>query len=671
VADHDGFACSDEDQCTIGEGCSAGECIGGVALNCADNNVCTDDSCAPATGCSNTANSASCDDLSACTTGDQCALGSCVGGAQIACDDGNLCTDDACDASSGCTTTANQAACDDGNTCTTGDGCSGGWCLGTDALACDDGNACTVDACDPALGCTATPSGSACDDGDACTVGETCSLTGCTGGADVVCDDASACTTDSCDPISGCVAIPVDGDCDDLNACTTADSCLAGECVGGVPLVCDDANDCTTDSCDPAEGCVAAPGASSCDDGNPCTVDDYCVLAVCFSGTIAGCNDGNVCTDDGCEAGSGCTFTPNDGACDDDNECTVGDACVGVWCLSTGPAECDDGVACTADVCTPGVGCGHHPDDPSCDDGDACTTSSCDMTGGCTSGPVPDCNDLEICTTDSCDPAAGCVNEPNLLDCEDGAVCTDNDSCAGGVCVGGAAPTCDDEDPCTTDECVDGTGCVHTPIAPCCGNLIEEGGETCDDGNQSPNDGCSPQCQVELGNCSNGSSTDCNVVGTTLIPSSAFVDPNPPAGWEQCAGFINTGGDDVANAFLNNCLNSNRLRIRVWNGNTLEEDVLSSNIASHTVWPAWNYLGGGMTKLVSTFWTGGTTFFSTTNGSDACSTGCCTSAPNGTLTLGTGNGSSAIVAPGNTDASEWRVNCSGQSLPGRKLAFYR
>lgn len=53
--------------------------------------------------------------------------------------------------------------------------------------------------------------------------------------------------------------------------------------------------------------------------------------------------------------------------------------------------------------------------------------------------------------------------------------------------------------------------------------------------------------------CSNGSTTDCNPAGSTLNPAAAFVDPTPPAGYVQCAGFINTTGDDVRWDWENNC----------------------------------------------------------------------------------------------------------------------
>lgn len=39
--------------------------------------------------------------------------------------------------------------------------------------------------------------------------------------------------------------------------------------------------------------------------------------------------------------------------------------------------------------------------------------------------------------------------------------------------------------------------CSHSAMPNCCGNGIVEAGEACDDGNQAPFDGCSPQCKFE------------------------------------------------------------------------------------------------------------------------------------------------------------------------------
>lgn len=56
-----------------------------------------------------------------------------------------------------------------------------------------------------------------------------------------------------------------------------------------------------------------------------------------------------------------------------------------------GPADCDDGNACTEDVCNPGGSCSNPL--VSCDDGDACTLDACEPVRGCYSvEQCPDCS---------------------------------------------------------------------------------------------------------------------------------------------------------------------------------------------------------------------------------------------------------------------------------------
>jgi hypothetical protein len=52
-------------------------------------------------------------------------------GGSALCDDGNVCTDDACNGIAGCGHTNNTSPCDDGNACTTDDVCSEASCAGT------------------------------------------------------------------------------------------------------------------------------------------------------------------------------------------------------------------------------------------------------------------------------------------------------------------------------------------------------------------------------------------------------------------------------------------------------------------------------------------------------------------------------------------------------------
>ncbi|MBW2362258.1 MAG: S8 family serine peptidase [Deltaproteobacteria bacterium] len=74
------------------------------------------------------------------------------------CDDGNTNPGDCCSAS--CQWESSSSSCDDASLCTENDACDGsGTCAGTaiDLASCDDGIVCTADACDALEGCTHTP----------------------------------------------------------------------------------------------------------------------------------------------------------------------------------------------------------------------------------------------------------------------------------------------------------------------------------------------------------------------------------------------------------------------------------------------------------------------------------------------------------------------------------
>jgi len=217
-----------------------------------------------------------------------CSAGVCVGGAATNCDDGNVCTDDSCDAGVGCLNLSNVVPCDDANACTTNDTCAGGTCLGGPALDCDDGNVCTADTCDTQLACQHSNVGLPCDDGDACTIGDTCSAGACISGTTAVCDDGNPCTDDTCDAAGGCITTPNSLACDDGNACTSDDICVAGQCVSGSAVVCDDGNVCTDETCNPAVGCISQDNTATCSDQDALTQGDVCLAGACISGHL-GC----------------------------------------------------------------------------------------------------------------------------------------------------------------------------------------------------------------------------------------------------------------------------------------------------------------------------------------------------------------------------------------------
>jgi len=447
-------SCDDGDACTGDDRCLGGVCAG-TTLSCDDGEPCTEDVCVAGMGCTSSPapDATPCDDGDACTNGDHCASGECAGTA-VTCDDGNPCTLDACEPTAGCIfAPLDGAACDDGDACTEGDVCVGDTCGGA-PKSCDDDNPCTDDACDATSGCAYVPlDGSPCDDGDLCTVDDVCDGIDC-GGAPKDCDDGEPCTDDACDAVDGCFHTPAAGEvaCDDGDACTSEDRCVGGACAGGEVTVCDDGNPCTDDACDPVDGCVSVARAdgTACDDGSPCTNDDACHGGVCLGDGLQ-CDDGDPCTIDTCSVADGCAYLPVEAgtACDDGDACTAGDTCAADGaCVGTAKA-CDDGDPCTADSCEGGA-CVHAPldDGGACDDGDPCTWGDACASGSC-AGEAVDCDDGDACTVDSCDDVGACVHD--IVSCPVGT------ACEAGVCT---ATRCL---PCQGDgDCADGALCIAT-----------------------------------------------------------------------------------------------------------------------------------------------------------------------------------------------------------------
>ena len=362
----DGLGCDDGDACTEADACLGGKCASGKAKGCDDGNPCTDDSCAKETGCLNPANGANCSDDNACTDGDVCKGGKCAAGPVLACGDGEVCTDDTCDAAKGCVSLPNAATCTDGDACTAGDGCKLGECAAGLQLKCDDGEVCTADACDKGVGCVHLPAQASCTDGNACTAADSCKAGKCVPGGAVLCGDDDVCTVDSCDKDKGCVTAPSAATCTDGDACTEGDVCKDGGCVAGAAAVCDDGNGCTDDACDKAKGCVTLPNAATCSDGDACTAGDICAANACLPGQATKCDDSDLCTADTCDAAKGCINAAIAGCgpvkCDDGNACTLDalladDSCVNktatsIACNADGKTGvCGDGVCKAVGVC--------------------------------------------------------------------------------------------------------------------------------------------------------------------------------------------------------------------------------------------------------------------------------------------------------------------------------
>ncbi|MGD2107960.1 MAG: hypothetical protein PVI86_01085 [Phycisphaerae bacterium] len=328
--------CEDGLFCTTGDTCGGGSCVGGGdpcvgpllcseslddcveclgAGDCSDGNICTNDVCNIVGSCENPANSLPCDDGLYCTATDVCNGGSCVGGGDPCpgslvcaeagdtcvecvvdgdCDDGNVCTEDACLGDNTCQYTPNTLPCEDGDFCTSNDVCSGGVCIGGPD-PCGGGTPICIETINTCVQCQ--------------NAGH--------------CDDGNVCTTDVCNIAFVCQysnnALPC---VDDALYCNGT-----GQCSGGV---------CTSTG-DPCPGQL-------CDEGNGRCVD-------CFTpGDCPG--DGVGCTDEGCDDGV-CTYTPNDASCDDGVFCNGPEFCHSTLDCQATENPCDDPSLCneTNDSC--------------------------------------------------------------------------------------------------------------------------------------------------------------------------------------------------------------------------------------------------------------------------------------------------------------------------------
>ena len=365
-----GAPCNDGDACTQNDGCNDAICQG-KTVNCDDSNPCTDDSCDGKNGCTHLANAVPCSDGDACTQSDNCKDSLCVSGAAKVCADNVLCTADTCNKTTGAcffdAAAMNATPCDDGNVCTLGDACANGFCSGGLAKDCNDNNVCTDDLCDKIKGCNPTFNSKGCDDGNACTKSDICKFGDCEGSA-VSCNDNNVCTDDACDAKKGCINTGNAAKCDDSNACTQNDACKNSVC-GGPAVNCDDGNICSDDSCDKSAGCVQTPNVLLCPDNDTCTSNEVCKNLNCVK-KVTVCDDGNPCTLDTCDGIKGCV--PNNVVdktdCGGLNWCMAGKCIVKQVCGNgsvEAPEQCDlgnkNGVpasGCSADCLLTALACG-------------------------------------------------------------------------------------------------------------------------------------------------------------------------------------------------------------------------------------------------------------------------------------------------------------------------
>ncbi|MBN1769682.1 MAG: DUF1566 domain-containing protein [Deltaproteobacteria bacterium] len=366
------------------------------------------------------------------------------------CEDGNPCTMHGCttvDTGRVCSSAPNPGvACDDDDPCTHTDRCDdAGSCAGT-SYTCEPGVCEASSECDGGGGCTVVfdVPGEACDDGDACTTPDTCDGTGncggpntcgCPGGTD------AECATFEDDDLCNGTLICVERLCE-------VDPATVVSCPADPP--------CKSYACDPVDGsCDLSdlPAGTSCEDGTWCNGPETCDgSGTCLPGTppcpVAGCvggcdESGDVCT----PATSGTTCRPATGPCDPAETCNGTATGCPADALEADGTACDDGNDCTVgEACATGVCTGGAPPDEVCDG----TDNDCDGETDEVCDSVVPCADDTPCTPTGrvCNENWGicvvrnCTGQPNYRPCE--AVTSPDrsyDICVAGSCV---SPGCGD-----------------------------------------------------------------------------------------------------------------------------------------------------------------------------------------------------------------------------------
>lgn len=520
--------CDNSNRC-FPEACVGGICVP-APRDCDDGIGCTDDFCttdtmdpnADGNGCVHAPNDSVCDDGNLCNGDETCdAVFDCgINPPDLDCDDGVACTDDSCAPETGCANTPNDTNCPDAF-------CNDTFCSLTQGCQplpprnCDDGITCTTDSCDEVNDeCDHAPVNSACADAFFCNGSEVCNPSlGCQPGLPVQCNDGITCSDDSCDEAAdACQFVYNSANCAAMQICTAA-GCQTGASCTPPTTVCDD-----NLFCNGAEACssstngvpgVCQPGSiPNCDDMNACTVDACSdILGQCthtprdqdndgFGDSACGgtdCNDldptinplaADICDgiDNDCIGGIDNGLGSPGAACTAASQC-CSNSCAGGVCTLPFPGchaildTCAADFECCSGACDTYVDGQQHClaagacalSGSACNSASDCCSLAC-IGGVCSANPADTCKvQGTACTGDAqccSNKCSGTCQAPAVTSCKvSGETCSSNGGCCSGLCFPGSPSRCAPHDGCRGggEICSDDTECcvgVRLPAAP-------------------------------------------------------------------------------------------------------------------------------------------------------------------------------------------------------------
>ena len=322
----------------------------------------------------------------------------------------------------------------------------------------------------------------------------------CVGGVPQACDTMQGSSAEACNGLDD----DCDGQVDEALAKTTCGQGICNHqqknCVGG-----------QVQTCDPYQG-AAVETCNGLDDDCDGVADEgfgavTCGVGVCYH-EQSNCAGGEIAA---CDPMEGATPEQCNGL-DDDCDGEVDET-----------ATCDDGLSCTAETCV---------------DGTCVPVASgigCWLGGLCVDAGAP--NPADPCL--ACDPGSPLdwTPSPAGVPCEDGAVCTIDDQCLDGICVGGPQDPCD----AISTDCI--TGVCDEEVGGCVPSVHEDGTQCDDEGDSCTTDLCLDgacvhtvkedwePCEADTFSCTKGYCLGGNcaqiIVGGCLVDGTCYEQDEP------------------------------------------------------------------------------------------------------------------------------------------------
>ncbi|MFT3711434.1 MAG: putative metal-binding motif-containing protein [Archangium sp.] len=269
--------------------------------------------------------------------------------------------------------------------------------------------------------------------------------------------------------LSGCVCGALDPTarfaCSNTTECGPDFVCVRGECVSAALADAGPSgNDAGSTDGGASDGGGGDAGIDVDRDGYPVGVDCDDQAFDVHPGATELCSN---MIDDDCDNLRDCEQLSCAGM-----QCGGGGTCMGGACMASTEVRCDDGVDNDGDTL---IDCADSdcPAGSRCDDANSCSVmSACSADGGCVATQTVSCvTPPSTCyaTNGSCQPDSGVCSYTQVTGrCNDGLICTDNETCTNGVCGGGTRRTCaTSPNVCLgAGMCTEPAGtCVYAPLA--------------------------------------------------------------------------------------------------------------------------------------------------------------------------------------------------------------